>query len=54
MEECYFTRSDTLPWVFFTFLKFYKWYQIAENITYVSTKKIYWRDIFFLNLIVIS
>ena len=31
---CNFTKSNTLPWVFFTFLKFYKWYQIAQNITY--------------------
>ena len=31
MEECYF---DTPPWVFFTFFNLYKWYQIAERITY--------------------
>ena len=29
-------RSDT-PWVFFTFFKLYKWYQIAQNITYRYT-----------------
>ena len=23
------------PWVFFTFLKLYKWYQIAERISYI-------------------
>ena len=25
---------NTPPWVFFTFLKLYKWYQIAQRITY--------------------
>ena len=30
---CNFTKSNTPPWVFFTFLKLCKWYQIAENIT---------------------
>ena len=25
--------SDTPPWVYFTFLKMYKWYQIAQSIT---------------------
>ena len=28
MKQCY-----TPPWVFFTFLKLYKWYQIAQRIT---------------------
>ena len=27
-----FTKSNTPPWVFFTFLKLYKWYQIAYNV----------------------
>ena len=26
---CNFTKSNTPPWVFFTFFKLYKWYQIA-------------------------
>ena len=26
--------SKTLPWVFFKFFKLYKWYQIAQRITY--------------------
>ena len=30
-----FTKSNTSPWVFFTFLKLYKWYQIAQSISYV-------------------
>ena len=32
-----FTKSNTPPWVFFTFLKLYKWYQIAQNITFIKT-----------------
>ena len=28
-----FIKSNTPPWVFFTFLKLYKSYQIAQNIT---------------------
>ena len=28
-----FTNSITLPWVFFTFFKLYKWYKIAQRIT---------------------
>ena len=30
------TKSNTPPWMFFTFFKLYKWYQIAQNITYSS------------------
>ena len=33
---CNFTKSNTLPWVFFTFSKFYRWYQIAQRITYLG------------------
>ena len=33
-----FTKNDTPPWVFFTFLKLYKRYQIAQNITYATRK----------------
>ena len=29
-----FTKSNTPQWVFFTFFKLYKWYQIAQNITH--------------------
>ena len=28
------TKSNTSPWVFFTFLKLYKWYQIAQSVSY--------------------
>ena len=31
-----YTKSNTPPWVFFTFFKLYKWYQIAQRITYMS------------------
>ena len=32
MEECYFYhKSNTPSWVFFTFFKLHKWYQIAEK-----------------------
>ena len=31
--KLYFTKSNTPPWVFFTFLKLYKWYQIGQRIT---------------------
>ena len=30
------TKSNTPSWVFFTFLKLYKWYQIARSITYLG------------------
>ena len=30
------TKSNTLPWVFFTFFKLHKWQQIAQNIAYVK------------------
>ena len=34
---CNFTKSNTPSWVFFTFLKLYKWCQIAQRITYVPS-----------------
>ena len=33
---CKFTEIFTSPWVLFTFFKMYKWYQIAQSITYVD------------------
>ena len=33
------TKSNTPPWVFFTFLKLYKWYQIAQNISFSINAK---------------
>ena len=40
-EACNLSKSNTPPWVNFTFFKLYKWYQIAERITYldVDTKR---------------
>ena len=32
-----FTKSNTPSWVFFTFFKLYKWYQIAQSITHELT-----------------
>ena len=32
---CNFTKINTPPWVFFTLFKLYKWYQIAQRITYM-------------------
>ena len=26
-----FTKSNIPPWVFFTFIKLYKWYQVAQH-----------------------
>ena len=33
-KACNFTKSNTPPWVFFTFFKLYKWYQIAQSASY--------------------
>ena len=33
---CNFTKINTPPWVFFTFFKLYKWYQIEQRITYAQ------------------
>ena len=33
-KVCNFTKSNTPPWVFFTFFELYNWYQIAQRITY--------------------
>ena len=32
-ETCNFTKINPAPWVFFTFFKLYKWYQIAQRTT---------------------
>ena len=32
-----FTKSNTSPWVFLTFFKLYKWYQIAQRIIFTFT-----------------
>ena len=35
-EHCNFTKTNTLPWVLFTFFKLYKCYQIEQCITYME------------------
>ena len=32
-NNCNFTKISTPPWVFFTFFKLFKWYQIAQRTT---------------------
>ena len=36
VEACNFTKINTPPWVFFMLFKLYKWYQIAQRITYYT------------------
>ena len=36
---CKFTKRNTPPWMFFTFFKLYKWYQIKQNITFRQTSQ---------------
>ena len=36
MEEFY-SKGNTPPWLFFTFFRLYKWYQIAQSITYTDS-----------------
>ena len=33
-KACTYTKSNTTPWVFFKFFQLYKWYQIAQSITF--------------------
>ena len=35
------TKSNTPTWVFFTFLRLYKWYQIAQRITILFVFKFF-------------
>ena len=35
-STCNLTKINTPLWVFFTFFKLYKWYQIAQHITYFA------------------
>ena len=34
---CNFTKSNTSPWVFFTFFKLHKWYQTVQSVSYRGT-----------------
>ena len=36
-KACSFTESNTPPWVFFTFFKLPKWYEIAQRISVVES-----------------
>ena len=38
-EACNFTKINIPPWVFFTFSKLYKLYQIGQRITYLGCYK---------------
>ena len=40
-KACNFTKINTPPWVFFTFFKLYKWYQIAQRTTYYQYAGMY-------------
>ena len=31
-----FTKSSTHPWMFFKYFKLYKWYQIAQSVSYTA------------------
>ena len=45
-SACNFNKSNTPPWVFFTFFKLCKWYQIAQRITYFLN---FWKKEFCLH-----
>ena len=45
---CIFTKSSTPPLVLFTFLKFYKWYLIAQSVSYLDDG--YFSDLFPLRI----
>ena len=34
-NTCDFTKSNTRPWVFFSFFKLYNWYQIAQSLSFL-------------------
>ena len=37
---CNLTKSNIPPWLFLTFFKLYKWYRIAQRITYYESTSI--------------
>ena len=41
MEERHFTKSNAPPRVFFSFLKFYQYYQIAQRISMYKEQPTY-------------
>ena len=42
---CNFTKSNTPPWVFFTFFKLYRWYQIVQSVTFMQGLKRSFEDL---------
>ena len=40
VEACNFNKSNTPPWMFSRFFKFYKWYQIAQRTAYET---LFWK-----------
>ena len=36
-SACNFSESNAPPWVCFTIFKLYKWYHIAQSISYIDT-----------------
>ena len=42
LRDFNFTKINTPPWVFFTFFKLYKWYQIAQRTTHNLPKSNRW------------
>ena len=51
---CSCTKSNTLPWVFFMFFKLYKWYLMAQRITYGQLTQYNCRHILCIVLVFIS
>ena len=47
VEACSFTKSNTPPWVLFTFFKLYKWYQIVQRNINKSLEKVQIRGVTF-------
>ena len=45
-DACNFTKSNTPPWVFFTFFKSYKWYEIAQLTTSFEILNVAFHTIF--------
>ena len=39
-EACNFAKSSAFLWVFFTFFKLCKWYQNAQNVSYICDKEL--------------
>ena len=51
MSAIFSTKSSTHPWVFFTLFKLYKWYQIAQHITYCRSNTLQKQSIIIRRLV---